>query len=273
MNRVFLYGLTILLMLNGERTVAADDAGALKALRDEISAEVSQAAKEAQIEMNANLRQAFIDAASRQSADALHVYKTVPKESRINRIAEYLAAKKDVEPMSRLSVGADFHWGYVGRDLHYSPVRLRSAGPVTLQIVESRGTIYSPYKGGTIKPGEKFILPSERPYDVKGTEITVTFNVGESKGYWSGSPSSAADVYIKTAGTTRGAEIFVNSNPSGAKVYFNRREWYQLTNTSSVRDPGIYEVRLVREGYKEWAQKRHLAPGDTWTIDVVLNRK
>lgn len=263
------FGFAVLIALNIQTLIAQDRLAEVESLKPEIAEDVARAATRAKLKVDETLQSAFIDAASINTAAALEVYRTVPKEVRIIRLARYLAAKTP-EGSDRSLIGADFHWGYVARDLQYSPMLFRSSQQAVLQSVESQGNSYVTYKGAVIRPGTTFVLPSGPGNEVGHGNVTAIFKFGDTQALWSGNPASRSEVYVPTARTTRGTEIFISSHPSGAIIYFNGRQWYQRTNTSSVRDPGTYEVVLQRDGYKEWRDKRSLTPGDTWTIDVTL---
>ena len=72
--------------------------------------------------------------------------------------------------------------------------------------------------------------------------------------------------------SSAGCVIYVYSSPSSAKVFFNGREWYAPTATSSVRDPGIWEVRIKLPGYEDLVVRKRLTPGETWRVNAVLKR-
>jgi hypothetical protein len=210
-----------------------------------ITDDVTRAAKEAKVEINQGLLEAFADSASSQREAFTRVLSTVPKEVRVTRLASYLAAKVEAKSTPRsASLTAndlgDFHWGYIARDIRYSPMRLESPKTAKLLSVESTDGQYTfGIKAETIKPGAVVLLPAATGQGA--ANFTVTFDLGDRKALWTGSPVGG-QVSVVAAGTSKGCEIFVNSKPPSATVYFNGKEWYAVTNTSAVRDPGTWEV-------------------------------
>jgi hypothetical protein len=70
-----------------------------------------------------------------------------------------------------------------------------------------------------------------------------------------------------------GCEITVESDPPGATVFFNDNEWEHHSNTTSIRDPGAWTVRLSMPGYVDWTGTRALGPSETWRISAVYPKK
>jgi len=237
--------------------------------KDQVASDVSLAATKAKVAAGPFLIGGFVDAASNQKRAFIGVYKDVPKDVRVARLARYLSAK-DVANAETASSGhpvqdiADFHWGYITNDVAYVPARFEAPTDARLLRVESPAGLYDFANAGEkIKPGMTFVIPA--------AEVTATFALGEKKALWTGDSSSGI-VKVTAASTNRGCEIFVRSKPSDAAVYFNGKEWYQRTDTSSVRDSGTWEVVVKLKGYKEWRERRRLTAGESWTIDAVLSK-
>jgi hypothetical protein len=72
---------------------------------------------------------------------------------------------------------------------------------------------------------------------------------------------------------TRGAEVHVTSNPSGADVFFNDKEYHLKTNIKSARDPGPWKVTLKKEGYKDFESTHTLEDGEVWALSVKMEKK
>jgi PEGA domain len=234
--------------------------------RSMIGEDVKQAAIEAKVKIDPALLNAFVNAAKSQTLDFNGVYKSVPRDIRITRLARYLSARDSTtEGLTQLSTVRDFQWGYLARDLGYAPVRLETVKEAKLLRIESADGPYefsSDY--GNIRPGGPIVLPE--------MYMTATFSIDDKKAYWTGRPK-VGTLQVVPASTSRGCEIFVISNPSEATVLFNGKEWYARTNTSSVRDPGTWEVIVRRNGYKEWRSQRSLGPGESWTIEAMLSKQ
>jgi hypothetical protein len=230
--------------------------------------EVRQAATDANVIANPLLVHAFVDAALNQDAAFANIYSSVPKNVRIARLARYLTAKKIANssiPDGHVRNLSDFHWGYLARDINYASARLETPEEAKLLRVESVGGRYDfSTESEKIKPGMAVVLPA--------MNMTATFEIGDKKALWTGNPTEGI-VKVVAASTSQGCEIIIRSKPSAAAVYFNGIEWYQPTNTSSVRDAGTWQVTVRREGYKEWLERRHLGPGESWTIDALLTKQ
>jgi hypothetical protein len=234
-------------------------------IKVEVSEEVRQAATDANVIVNPRLVHAFVDAASSQDAAFAGIYGSVPKNVRVARLARYLTAKEIASPSipgGSVRNLSDFHWGYLARDINYASARLETPKEAKLLRVESPG---GPYDFSTesekIKPGMAIVLPA--------VNMTATFEIGDKKAMWTGNPADGI-VKVVAASTSQGCEIVIRSKPSAAAVYFNSKEWYRPTDTSAVRDAGTWEVIVRRQGYKEWLERRHLGPGESWTIDALL---
>lgn len=238
-------------------------------IKIKVTGDVRQAATDARIDANPLLVNAFVDAASYQKAAFAGVYDSVPKDERIARLARYLVAKEKASVKTSPSDASirnlgDFHWGYVARDINYALARLDAPNDASLLRVESFGVPYDfSIKGEKFKPGMAVVLPA--------MDMTATFEIGHKKASWTGNPTYGV-VKVAAASTSRGCEIFVRSKPPEATVYFNDKKWYELTDTSSVRDAGTWDVLVRLQGYKDWRGRRHLGPGESWTIDALLTK-
>lgn len=249
--------------------VAAQVQQGVSTPKDQVASDVNLAATKARVAASPFLIGGFVDAASTQKGAFTGVYRDVPKDVRVTRLARYLSAK-DVANAETASSGhpvqevADFHWGYITNDLPYVPARLEAPTDAKLLRIESPAGQYDFSNAGEkIKPGMAFVIPA--------AEVTATFALGEKKAIWTGNASTGI-VKVTAASTNRGCEIFVRSKPSDATVYFNGKEWYQRTDTSSVRDSGTWEVVVRLKGYKEWRDRKQLTAGESWTIDATLSK-
>jgi hypothetical protein len=243
-------------------------------VRQKVAEDVTKAAKEANVQTTALLLDAFVQAATRQTAAFTQVYATVPKDQRVARLAKYLTAKVNVRPGSTSLTGkdlGDFHWGYIARDTKYAPLRLESSEPAKLLTVESTGVAFDfSVKSESIKPGTVILFPTAPGQE--GGNVSAAFELGNRKALWSGD-LTGGNVKVVSATTSRGCEIFINSTPTKATVYFNDKKWYERTNTSAVRDPGSWEVKMRLTGYKEHVDHRNLLAGESWTINALLTRQ
>ncbi len=267
-------GLALMITISGNDLLAQERRAETETLRASVAEDVTLAAKQANLKSNDRLVTAFIDAAASQKMEVERVYAAVPKDVRVERLARYLrakaATKTDLSPGSITPDDVtDFHWGYIAHDVEFSPMRVVGPKSARLRSVESTGSSYAfMRRGQEITPGEVFLLPTAaRPAEA---DLAVTFELGNARMVWTGRPAGGGPLTVMAARTSRGCEIFINSIPTGAIVYFNGKEWYTRTNTSSVRDPGTWEVTLRLDGYREWRQQRSFNGGDSWTINAVL---
>jgi len=250
---------------------AQDHQAGAEAIRKKISEDVTIAAKEANIGANAALIEAFVDVGSSQIGSFRQVYASVPKNDRVARLAQYLTAKAQIGGIpANVTINdlGDFHWGYIARDMKYSPLRLETSKAVKLLTVESTGGPYNfSVKSESIKPGTVILFPTAPAQEL--VNVSATFKLGNQKAIWTGNPE-AGKLKVVSATTSKGCEIFINSVPPKAAVYFNGKEWYARTNTSAVRDPGSWEVKVRLNGYKEWREQQNLLAGESWTINASL---
>lgn len=67
--------------------------------------------------------------------------------------------------------------------------------------------------------------------------------------------------------------LYINTNPGKTEIYINNEKFSQKTPTIiNQLNPGVYSVRLIKEGYKEWEQTIEIIPSITSFInyDLVL---
>lgn len=257
-------------------TLAQETPPATERVTLEVKDDVSRAAIAANVTFSDAWLSGFVDSAADQPIAFDKVYKSVPRDVRVARLARYLMAKGVLEgkpPSRRLTLTekdlGDFHWSYVGRDTVYSKVQMKSASPAKLLFVDTTDGQYQFGKQAfEIQPGGVILVPRT---STKGDSTsTLQFDLGDNKkALWTGDPD-AGQLVIVAAGTTKGCEIFVNSRPDKATVYFNGSKWYVTTNTSSVRPAGRIEVVLQLLGHKQWRETRTLGPGESWTIEAAL---
>lgn len=242
-----------------------------KMIRSTISEDVKMAAKAANIWDNASLIEAFVDLGSSQIDSINQVYKSVPKKGRVARLAQYLTAKDKIGGIPVMVTSndlGDFHWGYLAGNTKYLPLILDSPMAAKLVKIESDSDRYGFLaKGEGFRPGTAILIAV-----VSGQEnakMSATFELGDRKALWTGNPTEGV-LKIVYAKTSRGCEIYVNSKPPQATVYFNGNEYYKQTNTSAVREPGLWEVIVHLAGYEEWREKQNLVAGESWTINALL---
>lgn len=237
--------------------------------KPKVAEEVRLAGTNARVETNPLLIEGFVSAAANQKGAFAGVYRNVPKDVRVARLASYLTAKElanagvSSSGGPRMAVG-DFHWGYLTHELSYAAARLEAPVDAMLVRVDFHSGLYEfSDSGQKIRPGTALVMPA--------VDLTATFELGNRKAVWTGNPAGGI-VRVVAASTNRGCEIFVRSKPSNAMVYFNGKEWYRRTDTSSVRDAGMWEVVVKLEGYKDWRQQQLLGAGESWTIDATLSK-
>ena len=67
--------------------------------------------------------------------------------------------------------------------------------------------------------------------------------------------------------------LYINTNPGKTDIYLNNKKITQKTPTIiNQLNPGEYDLKLVKEGYKEWEQKVEIIPSITSFVnyDLVL---
>lgn len=270
-----LFSFALLTAVIPEAAMAQDVRPMVETAKLEIADDVRQAATTARVEPSDRLVKAFADSAYGQSDAFARVYSTVPKDDRVMRLVRYLTAKAEAKaslPVTSVTADdlGDFHWGYLSRDVRYSPARLESfkGAKFKLATLESSGIQYNfGAKGQPIHPGSAVLLPVAM--GESAATVTLTFDVGNTKALWTGS-TNARQFSVAAATTSQGCEIHVNSEPPEATVYFNGRKWHRLTNTKSVHNPGAYEVVVRLQGRKEWRDQKTLGAGGSWTINAEL---
>lgn len=235
-------------------------------IEHEIRSDVYDAAAMASVKPSKEMVDVFFTAAKAEPEVYRDIRKGVPKDIRVDRLSRYLSAKKSSgvawTPLGGNPIPA-FSWSYLKDDWGYTDVMVNSATSVRLASVSSPNLYWTvPAAGSRISPGETLVLPA--------TSLTLKFYVGDKATFWSGNTTGLKTIQVDAATTTEGCEIYVNSTPPQATVYFNGKRWYMPTNTSSVRDPGNWEVLIHLDGFKDWHQTQDLAPGQRWDISAQL---
>jgi len=168
-----------------------------------------------------------------------------------------VAAKRvTVQTLSRTSVA--------NMGTEYRAHEIVLTGPavqiVSVETGDSKVALASPQ---SLASRERLTVP------IKGNQVTVEAKTSVGRAFWtgvgvSGSQPPTATTFSLTL--TPGCEIAVESDPPGATVFFNDKQWNHATNTDTIRDPGTWTVRLARKGYADWSATRELGPHDTWRI-------
>jgi hypothetical protein len=61
--------------------------------------------------------------------------------------------------------------------------------------------------------------------------------------------------------------VFVSSQPNPANIYLNNKLNKSQTNTRLTLPSGIYQVRLARDGYRDWQRTIEVEGGDVQHFD------
>jgi len=206
---------------------------------------------------------------AQQSKKCKEATEITPKH-RASRIEAYFLAKMGNKKAIGSNDLGDFSCDYLTRDVKLRSARLEIKEPVSLRSANIDGVMID-YPGiSEMQRGQTILVPIGAG-STENVTLTGMTRAGK-KVTWTG-PSLSDVVSFSTGGTSAGCEIYVNSEPSKATVYFDDREWYQKTKTSSVRDPGKLKVRIKLEGYNDWEQQRDLEAGESWTIEAQLKRR
>jgi hypothetical protein len=193
--------------------------------------DIEQAAMRAKTVASPALIDGLRRAASNQEAAFANIYATVPKDERVARLAEYLYTKENSDT-ARGDAGRgnidvrDFNWGYLAHDIRYVGTPVESAVAAKLLRIELPTGKPLVFDAAVEKTGANFVVPA--------TYLTATFAVGSKKVFWSGVPSNDA-IRLISASTGQGCEIHIESEPPGARIFVNKKEFYKKTNTALVR--------------------------------------
>lgn len=248
---------------------AAQPQATTQGLEASVVDDLADAARLASVEVSGKRTQDFVAISSKQAALVGQVYKDIPRDVRVERLAAYFRAKDSGAGLGPAWGFDDFNWGYVKRDLSYVPMKVNADKSARLAAVELGGETYS-FERIDARPGRFVVIPTDAKTPNQST--TAIFDVGPKKLAWTGQPG-IGDIAVATATTSKGCEIYVSSVPEQAIVLFNGASWYEKTNTSTVRDPGPIEVTVRMAGYEDWTSKRTLTPGASWTINAVLKKR
>lgn len=187
-------------------------------------------------------------------------------ESLKMQIGNYLAVKKLAGAPNILSKKdvSDFTWEYMRYNPDLVSVRITPSTYATIQMVTTKD-ISIPYH--IVLEGKKdtqLVIPK------KGDSFSIRATTAEGSLIWTATGVSPPGDIVFLASLSKGSEIYVNSDPDKATVYFNDKKYYRTTNTSSVRPPGKWKVMIKLDKHKDWEQERILEMGEIWLINAKL---
>ena len=184
------------------------------------------------------------------------------------QIEKYLNAKRLTGAPSELSREdvSDFSWGCVPLQTDFIPVTISATTSTSIQTIKTGGaTIELHFKleeGKLYTPVFPIIENSfsiyGKTYDGRNLIWTV-----------SGIKPFEGIIFLKTY-YSQECEVYINSDPDNAYVYFNNKKYYRNTNTSTVRDPGQCKVTIKKENYEDYEEENILEKGEIWTINAKL---
>lgn len=191
------------------------------------------------------------------------VDSTTP-ESLNKKLGAYFEIKKLSGIQANLSDKdvADFNWNFVhGSDL----VSVRIISPIAARIQKVTSKDLSMSYNIALEANKDMALA----IPINGESFSLHASTAKGNLIWTatGVPSSKKITFPSSL--SKGCEIYVNSEPDKAIVYFNDKEYHWPTNTSSARDPGKRKV-TIKKGSLEWVQERVLEKGETWMINAKL---
>ncbi len=163
----------------------------------------------------------------------------------------------------------DFNWQYLLYDVGWALFTVVSSDAVSVNNIASGPTVmvsdgfdifFKPEKE------EKIVVPMlnnsfiVRATGATGDTVWYVEDVGPSK-----------SVYFPLS-HSEGVVLLINSDPTGADIYFNNKKYYRKTNTTCVRDPGEYTVTIRKGNYKSWTKDYILKKGEQYSINAKLEK-
>lgn len=197
------------------------------------------------------------------------LFQKMSKPQVEERLSSYINSKRrfmgDLDrPLDNID---DFNWNYMLYDMEWAMVTVVSADTVSVNNIVS-GPVVMISDGSNIffEAGKEktIVVPmvnnsfSIHASGVRGETVWHAENVGDSK-----------SVYFP-ASYSEGVVLFINSQPSGADIYFNNKKYYKQTNTTCIRDPGRCVITIKKENYKIWTKEYNLKKGEKYNINANL---
>jgi len=129
-----------------------------------------------------------------------------------------------------------------GRTLEYNSIEFSNIKPLIIPVIDSETSIYV-----SNSDGETNIL-------------SIINNMKQEMITFSGPFTEASEVYV-------------NTDPKGAEVFFNGKKYYRPTNIKSSRKPGKTRIEIKKNGYKTYTKETELSPGEKLIIKRKLEKK
>ncbi len=123
--------------------------------------------------------------------------------------------------------------------------------------VDGRRAGVSPYGGKGLTPRKYRVRVDKEGYETWEGEVTVI---------------AEKDVEVPVALKLKGGELLVQSEPPGAKVYLTGKEIGSTPTKVSGIPPGVYELRVIKEGYAPHEAQVKVVGGRTETVQASLRK-
>jgi hypothetical protein len=179
-----------------------------------------------------------------------------PVEVVNGQISKYLISKKLAGASDILSLNdvSDFSWEYITQETDFIPIKINPLVSLAITRVET----------GNLTMGVEFFLKDF----VTSTHVFPRNFICTISG-----SKPLAIIDIQKFSYSEGCEIYINSDPAEADVYFNNKKYYDKTNTSAVRNPGRCKVTIIKAQYEDWDEEKELKEGDVWIINAWLKKQ
>ena len=123
--------------------------------------------------------------------------------------------------------------------------------------IDGRRAGVGPYGGKGLTPGKHKVRVDKEGYEPWEGEVTVI---------------AEKDVEVPVALKLKGGELLVQSEPPGAKVYLTGKEIGDTPIKVSGITPGVYELRVIKEGYAPHEAQVKIVGGRSETVRASLRK-
>lgn len=183
------------------------------------------------------------------------------------QIKKYLQIKRRIlnkHILSKRDV-IDFNWDEMSQDVDLVLVKIIPPSNSQISLITTGNGALS-IKTSIFLEDKKeniIIVPAKGTFSINAVTHNKPFVL-------SGTSDLSSDTFKFFPIITQGCEVYVNSDPPEATIYFNGKKYYKPTNTSSARYSEKLKVIIKKDRYKDWEEEKELKNGETWTINAKL---